>query len=227
MADPQVPKPDVMPVDRAKWAGQVYLSNFVNSYYQYRDLQRWPQVRSVLIVGPGQGLSEQILRWKGYRITTLDIDAEFSPDVVGSVHEMTMFTDRQFDAVIASHVLEHLAEPYLNPSLREIARVGNHAIISLPIAGRHFQIRCKADIKGLDRSVIVDLFNVFHRPDGVTPRYSQGQHFWEVGMRGFRKKDLLRRISCFFEIVKVYRNPDWNPSMTFLLHSRFSKRSLG
>ncbi|MBN1126561.1 MAG: class I SAM-dependent methyltransferase [Sedimentisphaerales bacterium] len=214
-----------MPIDRQKWVGQIHLSNFINAYYQYRDLQCWPHVRSVLIVGSGQGLSEQILSWKGYRVTTLDIDETFSPNVVGSVHEMPMFADRQFDAVIASHVLEHLAEPYLDSALQEMARIGNYAIINLPVAGRHFQVRCKADIKGMDRSIILDLFNIFHKPDGIAPRYCRGQHFWEVGMRGFRKKDLIRRISCYFKVLNVYRNPDWNPSMNFILLSRFSEKS--
>jgi hypothetical protein len=218
-----IPPPDVMPVDRDAWAGQLNLSNFINTYYQYRDLQSCGDVRSVLIVGPGQGLDTQVLKWRGYEVITFDIDATFHPDVMGSVHDMHMFPDGRFDAVIASHVLEHLAVPYLDRSLQELARVGNHALVYLPVAGRHVQARILPGFKGIDLTWIVDLYNYFHRPDGVTPRYCGGQHFWEVGMRGFRVGDLVRRMSQWFEVIAAYRNRDWNPSRNFVLKSRRSR----
>jgi hypothetical protein len=216
------PDPGVMPVDRAAWAQQLDLSNFLNCYYEYRDLQRCAGVRSVLIVGPGQGLDREVLRWRGYGVTTFDIDEIFKPDVVGSVHRMRAFRDQRFDAVIASHVLEHLAEPHLDGALREIARVGRYAFVYLPMAGRHVQLRLAPGFKDLDLSVVLDVFNYFRRPDGVTPRYAQGQHFWEIGMPGFRVRDIRRRLGRFFDVVAAYRNRDWPPSQSFVLKSRTS-----
>jgi hypothetical protein len=175
-----------MPVDREHWFRQLDLSNFVNAYYQFRDLSRIEGCRRVLIVGPGQGLQTEVLRWRGYEVTTLDIDETFKPDVIGSVHDMNMFEDRQFDAVIASHVLEHLAVAYLDGSLCELSRVAAYALIYLPVAGRHVQARVQPGFKGIDLSVVVDVFNYLHRPNGIDARYCGGQHFWEVGMRGFR-----------------------------------------
>jgi hypothetical protein len=97
--------PGVMPVDRERWKRELNLSNFVNAYYQYRDLQRFPGCRRVLIIGPGQGLQTAVLKWRGFEVVTLDVDKAFSPDVCGSVHDMHMFDSRAFDAAIASHVL--------------------------------------------------------------------------------------------------------------------------
>jgi hypothetical protein len=215
-----VPQPAVMPVDREAWAQQLNLSNFINSYYQFRDLRSLPNCRTVLIVGPGQGLDTQVLRWRGYDVTTFDIDDTFKPDHIGSVHDMAMFADGRFDAVIASHVLEHLAEPYLDRALAEIARVGVYALIYLPVAGRHVQARFSPGFRGIDLSFILDLFNYFHRPSGVVARYCERQHFWEVGMRGFRVRDVAARMSRYFEVMQVYRNRDWNPSQNFVLRSR-------
>lgn len=217
MKTTNIPSPDVMPGDREAWAGELNLSNFVNTYYQLRDLQLCTNVKKVLIVGPGQGLDTHILKWRGYDVVTLDIDDTFRPDVIASVHDMSMFNDGQFDAVISSHVLEHLAEPYLEPALKEIARVGRYALIYLPFHGRHLHLRFIPGFRGIDLSFILDIFNYFERPNGISPRYMANQHFWEVGMRGYRVKDMLRRMSRFFEILSVYRNRDWLPSQNFIL----------
>jgi hypothetical protein len=216
----EVPEPTVMPVDREEWFKQLDLCNFVNSYYQYRDLLRCGSCHSVLLVGPGQGLDTVVLRWRGYDVTTFDIDSTFAPDVLGSVHAMPQFADAQFDAVIASHVLEHLPEPYFDRALEEIARVGRHALVYLPLTGRRLHARLMPGFKGLDFSLFVDIYNYLHRPDGVTARYCQGQHFWEVGMRGYRVRDVRRRLERHFDVLEAYRNRDWAGSMNFVLRSR-------
>lgn len=220
--DPErrIPEPSVMAGDREHWLRQLDLSNFVNAYYQYHDLQRFPDCRRILIVGPGQGLPTAVLRWRGYDVTTLDIDRTFKPDIVGSVHDMAMFRDAEFDAVIASHVLEHLAVPYLDQSLQELARVGRYALVYLPVAGRHVQARLQPGFKGIDLTLTLDLFNFLHRPNGLEANYCQRQHYWEVGMRGFRVRDLRKRMMRHFEVLCVYRNRDWTPSMNFVLRSR-------
>jgi hypothetical protein len=215
-----VPAPSVMPVDGEAWRRELHLSNFVNAYYQYRDVQWCGRVTSMLIVGPGQGLDTQVFRWRGYDVTTFDIDGTFQPDVLGSVHDLSMFGDGQFDVVIASHVLEHLALPYLEPALQEIARIGRFALVYLPVAGRHAQLRVIPGVRNLDLSVIVDLFNYFEKPDGLSGRYCQGQHFWEVGRRGFGVGQVRQRLARHFEILHDYRNRDWTPSYNFVLRSR-------
>lgn len=215
------PQPTVMPVDRKQWKKELNLSNFVNTGYEYRDLEQCGgNIKSVLVIGPGQGLDLVVLKWRGYQITTFDIDETFEPDHLGSVHDLSRFKDKQFDVVIASHVLEHLAVDYLDKSLSEIARISTYALIYLPVAGKHFQFRLKPGFRGIDICWFIDIFNWFERPDGISPRYCEGQHFWEVGMLGFRVNDLIKRMSPYFEIISTYRNRDWNPSQNFVLKSK-------
>ena len=215
-----VPDPAVMPVEIEQWRRQLDLSAFVNAFYQYRDLQRFEGCREVLVVGPGQGLVPDVLRARGYVVTTLDIDSRLAPDHVGSVHDLSLFPDSRFDAVIASHVLEHLAVPYLDPSLAEIARVGRGALIYLPVAGSHVNLRVAPGLANIDISLVLDVFNYFGKPDGLTPRFMAAQHFWEVGRRGFGVASVKRRIAKHFDIVDAYRNRDWVPSYNFVLRSR-------
>lgn len=212
--------PSVMPVDREEWARQLNLCNFVNAYYQYKDVQSCGDVKKILIIGPGQGLDTHIFKWRGFEVTTFDIDETFHPDVIGSAHDLSMFGDKSFDVIIASHVLEHLPVPYLDQCLAEFARVGAYSIVYLPVAGRHFQFQAKLDVKGINLSFMFDLFNYLHKPDGVTARYCQGMHYWEMGMQGFTSGALAKRFSEHFNIVKRYRNKDWNPSYNWVLKSK-------
>lgn len=211
--------PGVMPLDRDKWKFQLNLSNFVNTYYQYRDLNSLQNVRRVLIVGPGQGLDLCVLKWRKFDVTTFDIDKTFCPDHLGSVHDLSVFKIQQFDAVIVSHVLEHLPVTYLDQAVAELARVARYALIYLPVAGRHGSLRFRPGLLGVSWSIVWDFFNPYHRPDGLQPRYREGQHFWEVGMRGFRVRDLRTRFQSSFEIVSEYRNYDWIYSYNFILRS--------
>lgn len=209
-----------MPVDREAWARQLHLSTFVNTYYQYQDLMKLPGVKKLLVVGSGHGLDVLVFKWRGFQVETLDIDPVFRPDHVGSLHDLSAFGDEQFDVIVASHVLEHLAVTYLDRCLEEMARVARFALVYLPVAGRHSQIRLNLGIRGIDLSWEFDLFNWFHRPDGVTPRYQGGQHFWELGYSGFREPDLIARFSRYFHVLASYRNPDWIWSHNFRLASK-------
>lgn len=215
-----IPQPDVMPIDRELWARQLNLSNFINSYYQFRDIHACGIVNSILVIGPGQGLDTTVFRWRGYQVTTFDIDNTFNPDVIGSCHEMPMFRDSQFDVVIASHVIEHLPVPYLDLALTEFARVAKYSLIYLPVSGRTIHLRFNLGFLGIDWSIIINLLPFWRKPDGVTPKYCLGQHFWEVGLRGFRVSQLLKRFSKEFDLIQSYRNRDWTPSHNFILRSR-------
>jgi hypothetical protein len=211
-----------MTLDRERWVRELPLSTFINAYYQCRDVESLPDCRSVLVVGPGQGLVVPVLHWRGYTVDTFDIDATFKPDHVGSAHDLSRFTARQFDAIIASHVLEHLPETYLDRALGEIARVARHALIYLPVAGRYAEVRVRPGFAGIDWQVRLNLFNYLDRPDGLTRRYMSGEHYWEVGRRGFGVRALSRRLERFFTIRQQYRNRDWLPSYNFVLDSRMT-----
>lgn len=220
MPDIFAPQPDVMPLDREVWKNQLNLSNFTNTFYQFRDLERHiGSGKKILIVGPGIGLDAVVLRWRGFDVTTFDIDETFSPDIQGSCHDMSMFGDGDFDAVIASHVLEHLPVPFLDDALKELARIARYAVVYLPVAGKHAQIRIKPSLLGLNLDFVIDLFPFWEKPSGLDLKYTVGQHYWEVGYRGFTVRRLKERFARNFSVLDVYRNKDWIPSMNFVLKS--------
>jgi hypothetical protein len=155
-------------------------------YYQIRNVERLPDCRRILVVGPGQGLGVQVLRWRGFDVTTLDVDPAVEPDVSGSVHDMSTFGAKQFDVIVVSHVLEHLPVTLLDLALSEMARVGRFSLLYVPKHGVHLQLRLSTNFYDRSVGVIANFFNYLARAAGDEARYMSGQHFWEMGLRGFR-----------------------------------------
>lgn len=219
MVEPFLPKP--MPHCAQEYARKYSLTHFINTYYEIRDALSFDPKR-ILIIGVGVGLEPIVLREKfNIEVTTLDIDKDFNPDVVGSVHDMRVFPNKAFDVAIISHVLEHLPYSFFDPALRELARVANASVVFLPYGGRNLSIRFifAQRIREL-------VFNVHIPPrkriSGNEPVLCDGEHYWEVGFRGFSKKTILEDFSKHFEVINHYHNYDWMYSMNFILKSRNS-----
>ena len=211
--------PRPMPESAATYAERVSLTNFINAYYQIRDCLAYAPA-TVLLVGVGAGIERSLLRDRfGLEVTTLDIDAGFQPDYVGSVHEMPMFAARQFDVAIVAHVLEHLDFRYFTPALAEIARVARHALLYLPFGGRHPQVRVTGVSARLDFRARCSL-SPLQRIDGTQPVLCGGEHYWECGYRGFEVPRIRRLIEEYFQVDECYHNPEWSYSLNFRLTAR-------
>jgi hypothetical protein len=216
---PQGPQPHPMPVDARQYAGAVSLTHYINAYYAIRDALVYSPTR-ILLIGVGVGLEPILLRHKyGLDVTTFDIDAGFHPDVVGSVHKMDMFADKQFDVAIVSHVLEHLPFALVSTALEEIARVARHAVIYLPYGGRHLEWKFTYAQRYREYAVRLRI-PPLNRVDGKTPALQAGQHYWECGYRGFSVSRIRKLIGRFFTIDRMYHNHDFKYSLNFTLTSR-------
>lgn len=212
------PQPRPMPCDAKEYSRNTSLGSYVNAYYQVRDTLRY-QPNQILVIGVGVGLEPALLRHRFHcDVCTLDIDAGFEPDHVGSVHDMKMFTDEHFDVAVASHVLEHLPFSYFRDCLGELARVARHVIIYLPYGGRHLE--CKVILSQRFRYTFGFRLPPWRRIDGENAVLQQSQHYWECGYPGFSIRKISSIMSEYFQIDDIYHNPDWKYSMNFLLTSR-------
>lgn len=91
------------------------------------------QTPRLLHVAPEPCLRPRLKRLLGERYVTLDVAAP-DVDVRGSL-EALPFADGSFDAVICSHVLEHVADD--RRAMRELRRVltpGSWAVLQVPVA---------------------------------------------------------------------------------------------
>jgi ubiquinone/menaquinone biosynthesis C-methylase UbiE len=152
---------------------------FVSYYWQLREvLARNPT--SVLEVGVGDGVfGSFVAKNTGVSYESVDIAPDLDPDVVGSVTELPFPSDHA-DVACAFEVLEHLPFEDFETALGELCRVARrYVVLSLPHFGPMILWSLKLPFLPQLRFAVklpVPQRHVFN-----------GQHFWEIGKRGYSK----------------------------------------
>lgn len=182
-------------VKNAHYAGAYdHKARWLNYWYQIREvLDRKPS--SVLEVGIGNGLVTHYLRAQGVAVTTLDIDASLTPDVVGSITAIPL-PDASHDVVLAAEVIEHIPFEEVEMALREMARVSKGCVVvSTPDSRR--------TLLSFDLKVpFLPALRVFVKIPSLRRHTFNGQHYWEMGKRGFpyrRLADVMARAGLSVE----------------------------
>ncbi len=177
-------------------------------FLKYVDLRRWNSFfyqlktiyelkpNSVLEIGPGKNILANFLK-NEFSYVSLDIDKNLKPDVVGST-DFIPFGANTFDVVLCFQVLEHLPYEKFLPVVENLLTISRkNVIISLPFANHPFSF---------------DLFVPFlHRVNFnfLIPRFYKrhkfdGQHYWEVGTRGYSKSKIAQELSSAAKLEKMF-----------------------
>lgn len=174
---------------------QVQADHYVGSYLNLpRMITYWYQAEAVrrcggeeiMEIGLGMGLTTWILRRWGLHVTSLDIDPALGPTCAGDIRKLP-FADNSFDTILAAEVLEHLPYSDFEICLSELRRVTrSHVVITLPCAlvGVHL---------GINLPLLEPIFIAFGFRQWTHPRFD-GQHYWELGRRGYPKRRIRRSI---------------------------------
>ena len=171
--------------------------------------QHFPK-SSVLEIGVGTGMTADLMRRIGCRVTTLDVDAKLSPDLISSVTEIPS-EDGAFEAFTCCQVLEHLQWDEARVALRELRRVSTRGgVISVPTVRPRLGVRVFPYKRNKATLMLPGLWprsRSLHVPD---------QHFWElelgVSLRQFRAS----LAETGFKIV-LERQPIENPYHHFFV----------
>lgn len=170
---------------------------------------------SVLEVGVGTGLAAAGLRAAGVAVTTLDLQPELSPDLVGSVISIPA-PDASYDVALCCQVLEHLPFEQFASALRELRRVTRKGLIlSLPDVTPHWEV--SLEFPGVRRrriSISPALLPKRPRPD----KLAKLGHHWEIGYRGSTFADVRGTIvTAGWTIARVWRVPEKSWHRFFVL----------
>lgn len=178
------------------------------SYWYQIHLVLETEQKEILEVGIGNGFVSDYLKKLGLKVVTVDIDPKLNPDFLCSVTELSeKFRENSFDCVLCGEVLEHLPYTYFEKALKEMYKVTRSWIVlSLPYFGINLGFSFKIPIIGKRKLSFKIPFPKKHRFDG--------QHYWEIGKKGYPLKRIKECISEYFEIKK-YFYPQENPYHLF------------
>jgi ubiquinone/menaquinone biosynthesis C-methylase UbiE len=167
---------------------------FMSYYYQLKFIYEI-KPKNILEVGCGNKFLKNILK-DHFNYKTLDIDSKLNPDYLGNVMEMPL-KNSSFDLICCFQVLEHLPFHDFEKSLKELFRVSKRdVLISLPFS----KIDLKAEIKlpflkNKRIKMCISRFYKEHKFDG--------QHYWEIGKKGYSLKKIKTIIKKYFIIEKI------------------------
>jgi len=178
------------------FANYCYPERWASYYNQIREIFNL-NVQTILNVGTGDGFLKRYLKNNQNIVyKDFDIDEKLNPDVVGDILKMP-FTDNAFEAVCVFEVLEHLPFEDFENALKEINRISaRYALLSLP----HFGPAIKFLIKF---PLIPEIHLAFKAPFPIKHIFN-GEHYWEIGKRGFPSRKIRKIIKKYFFIEKEF-----------------------
>ncbi len=172
----------------------VGLDRWSSYFYQLREIYA-SGPRTMLEVGVGDSTVRDHVARRGIAYTSLDIADDLNPDIIGSVDAMPC-PDKSFDLVCAFEVLEHLSFEKFDTALAELARVSKgRVLISLPHFGPPVQFHVKLPL--------VRLRLAFKIPVPFSHHFN-GEHYWEIGKRGYSARRIRTALAKHFVIQKEY-----------------------
>jgi ubiquinone/menaquinone biosynthesis C-methylase UbiE len=173
--------------------------------------------KRILEIGIGNKVVSNYLREAGFSVTTCDLDKTLNPDIVADIRKMP-FKDEEFDMVTAFEVLEHIPYSDVETGLKELNRISSKTVvISIPfvtfaIYGKFKFLPFLHPLSFMFR--VCEYFWHKHKFNGT--------HYWEMGTKGYSRKQLKKLIKdCGFEIKKEL-TPELNPYHYFFVLEKTS-----
>lgn len=187
-------------IDKSRYVFGKYVHKprWISYWHQIDEILSKEDASSVLDIGPGTDFLKVMLElWKPeMNYKTLDVAGDVKPDIVGSVTEIPL-EDRSFDIVSAFQVLEHIQFSDFENALMEMKRVSKkYVIISLPHKSPTVEVHFRAPLTPRVQKAIKIPFPREHQFDG--------QHYWEVGKKGYSPSKILNILKKHFIVEEDY-----------------------
>lgn len=175
-----------------------YPGRWMSYWHQAREIISRPEIKSVLDVGPGTDFLKSILAIHRPDITyhTLDIAEDVEPDIVGGVTKIPV-DDNSYDVVCAFQVLEHIEFSDFDAAVQEMKRVAKqYVFISLPHFGPSLELQLKVPF--------FPRLQIATKVPWPKKHVFGGQHYWEIGKRGYPAKRIRKVITSHLTLLSEY-----------------------
>ncbi len=209
-AETQLPQ-DTQP-DHYDFEKYVTRSRWASYWHQVRDtLNARPE--SVLVIGTGDGIVPAVLRSHGIDVCTFDCDSKLSPDFVGDVrHINAVLMGRRFDVVVCCQVLEHIVFDDFENTIQELAKCAKTRIVlSLPYRTTSICTFFVSFLKIRPPKLSFRVPHFWHKWK------FNGQHHWEVGTKGFSKRQIANILLRHATPTATYLAKDNEYHLFFIL----------
>lgn len=167
-----------------------------NSYWHQIEAVLSLRPKTVLEIGPANTVVGSVLREEGIRYKTADVAKDLAPDYLVDIRDMDL--KERFDLVMACQVLEHLPYDDFDDALMSLAKHSKrYVMISLPHFGPFLRLH-------LSLWTLLDINRVIPLP--LPKKLSfDGQHYWEIGRRGYPARRVRSDIQKHFRIIREFR----------------------
>lgn len=177
------------------------MERFMSYYHQINEILNLLP-KSLLEIGVGNRfLSDYIKKHYAINFKTIDIDEKLMPDKIGSLLDIP-FPENDFDAVVCFEVIEHIPLADLNKAFMEINRVTKkYAVISTYDCTKYYRYLIKIPGKTKEIKFLIS------RPYILEKKHNfNGEHYWEIGKKGSKLKDILKIIyESKFKVINNFR----------------------
>jgi hypothetical protein len=181
-------------------------------YHQIREILNLKPLH-VLEVGIGPRVVSGTLREIGVPLTTMDVNPDLTPDIVGSVTDASsLLRGRMFDVVLCARVLHHLDFAMFEDTIAELARIcERYVVLTLPVDELRLYWLCRVTA-GQWRSVTVKVPLFVKRtlqrilPGRGDERYRE---LWKIDSRRETSlENVVAILQRHFDIVQNYAIPE-------------------
>ena len=175
-------------VDKVHYSHKLYghLYRWISYYYQLEAvtqvtgyLKKPPKKVSIMEIGPGDKTVNTMLQKYGYEVKTMDIAEDIRPDFVCSLPNIPL--KNKVDIILCCEVLEHIQYEDTEKSLKNMSRKTEYLIISVPHKSLYISL--------ILRLPIINPIKIFFAiPTPFIKHKFDGQHYWELGTKGYSVK---------------------------------------
>jgi len=193
-------------VSRSHYDFDEYLdtSRWASYYHQIQSVHRVGKLLnkkrpSVLVVGVGDGIVAHVLKSMGMRVHTLDIDPQLKPDFVRSLPKFDISKRIAFDCIVCAEVLEHISYEDAQKSLKAMSEIARFVIISVPHKSAYISFSLKLPF-------LTTWKYILSIPVNFLTHTFRGEHYWELGMRGYPVKRFKNSLTnAGFSVLRDFR----------------------